>query len=943
MNNGLLTDYCGPAALLQNHEEQRIEALHSYNLLDTPPEPAFDDLALLVTEICQAPIAIVSLMDQDRQWFKARIGLTFSQTPREVSFCDHTLRQKDGLLVVPDAMRDARFEHNPLVTGETGIRAYAGVSLVTASGQAIGTLCALDTSPRDFSPAQCHALRTLSRQVMAQMDLKRLLAEQQQLLTEQARAAEALRESEARFRSTFDQAAIGMGIASPDGRFIEVNAALCHFLGYSEATLLEMTVHQVSVAEDNDKNSRLRQAALNAAAAGEGSRTYRMEKRYRRSDGQIVWGELSGTAVFSSGKPLYAIGQIQDITERKQSEERLAHLMRSARCLLWSAIAWEVEDGGIRWESLHLDDEAGQRFLPLPPIPGRSYFERAYLQRHPEDRKRTDQYFRQKIHQDESFSQEFRCQGSDGEWHWLYETFHLERIDETHWRVVGVVTDITDLKRATEELQNSEERLRALTQFSPDMITILEGEGSVRFQTGATSAVLGYSQTDLIGQNALDYLHPEDRAEVTQVLLDLVSGESQVQTKAFRVRHADGSWRWLEAVGNNQMENPAIRGIVLNSRDITARKEAEEALRRSIGLLQAVMEGTDDAIFVKDRQGRYLMLNTAGTRMIGAGVLEGAGQEVVFASESERAAFLPESDRCVLETGSVQTYEETAASGGAAARTYLTTKAPYRDAEGNIVGVLGISRDITEHKRLQGQIAQQEKLASLGGLVAGVAHEINNPLAVISGQAQLLQMSSDAQIRADGTAIREMAQRAARIMDSLRSYARPAGLAGSSRGNICDLNHVVHSSLDVIAHKLRNFEVDLKMELSEDLPPIPMDTGEIEQVIVNLLSNAGDALRTRPIGTREVRIKTSLDQAGRTVLLSITDNGPGMTEAVKTRIFDPFFTTKDTGEGTGLGMYISYGIVAAHGGTITVETREGGGAAFRVRLPLPANKSAPPR
>lgn len=170
-------------------EAERLNVLRQYRVLDTLPEAVYDDLAFIASQICQTPIALVSLVDGDRQWFKARIGLEAEQTPRDLAFCAHAILEPDEVLQVSDAALDERFNTNPLVTAGPAIRFYAGVPLVTAEGHAIGTLCAIDRKPRELSADQLRALRALSREVMMQMELRRTIASLEQALSAAVAAA----------------------------------------------------------------------------------------------------------------------------------------------------------------------------------------------------------------------------------------------------------------------------------------------------------------------------------------------------------------------------------------------------------------------------------------------------------------------------------------------------------------------------------------------------------------------------------------------------------------------------------------------------------------------------------------------------------------------------------------------------------------------------------
>jgi anti-sigma regulatory factor (Ser/Thr protein kinase) len=178
------------ASDVHDAEVARLAALRSYRILDTDPERAFDDLALLASQICSAPIALITLVDADRQWFKARVGVSASETPRSISFCAHAMQQQ-ALFVIPDALDDRRFRDNPLVTGEPGIRFYAGASLTSPEGHPLGTLCVIDRVPRTLRDDQLEALDALRRQAEAQLQLRRNLIELHAALAARDRAEDA--------------------------------------------------------------------------------------------------------------------------------------------------------------------------------------------------------------------------------------------------------------------------------------------------------------------------------------------------------------------------------------------------------------------------------------------------------------------------------------------------------------------------------------------------------------------------------------------------------------------------------------------------------------------------------------------------------------------------------------------------------------------------------
>jgi len=293
-------------APLPENEVARLEALQRYAILDTFPEQEFDDLSRLAALICGTPIALVSLVDADRQWFKAKVGIDDAETPRDIAFCGHAILQKD-VMVVPDALADARFRENPLVTDRPKVRFYAGAPLITQDGHALGTLCVLDHVPRDLTPEQKQALKALSRLVVAQIELRRSVSDQSLAIRERRRAEEELDQL---FTLSLDM----LCIAGFDGYFKRINPAWEGTLGIPKEELLSRPY--IDFVHPDDREATI----YEARKMDQGELTISFENRYRSADGTYLWLLWNATPNKSS-KLIFAVAR--DITQRKQTERRL--------------------------------------------------------------------------------------------------------------------------------------------------------------------------------------------------------------------------------------------------------------------------------------------------------------------------------------------------------------------------------------------------------------------------------------------------------------------------------------------------------------------------------------------------------------------------------------------------------------------------------------------
>ena len=308
-------------APLPENEVERLAALERYAILDTTPEEAFDELTRLASTVCDAPMALISLIDATRQWFKSKIGIDAPQTPREIAFCAHAILGRE-VFVVTDPLRDERFFDNPLVTADPNIRFYAGAPLTTPDGHHLGTLCVLDRKPRTITREQQRLLTSLAHQVVVQLELRRQIAERE--------AAE--RELERFFAVSLDL----LCIANTDGWFTRINPAFETVLGYSSEELLAHPFTRFVHPDD------LASTMQEIRSLTSGNPTVRFENRYLCKDGSTRWFAWTASPVPEAGL-IYAAAR--DITERKVAEERLRDSEIRTRSIIDNALGGLITTG----------------------------------------------------------------------------------------------------------------------------------------------------------------------------------------------------------------------------------------------------------------------------------------------------------------------------------------------------------------------------------------------------------------------------------------------------------------------------------------------------------------------------------------------------------------------------------------------------------------------
>jgi PAS domain S-box-containing protein len=493
------------------------------------------------------------------------------------------------------------------------------------------------------------------------------------------------------------------------------------------------------------------------------------------------------------------------------------------------------------------------------------------------------------------------------------------------------------VRRAEDRVRQSEQRFRALIEKSFDAVVLLAADGRIVYASPSLVRIVGRTPEEVVGQNAAAWSHPDDVAALQAQLELCLRQPGQTVADQQRCRHADGSWRWVEATGTNLLDDPSVGAIVCNFHDITEQRRAEEALRESERRYRFLFERNLAGILLTQVDGQVLDCNAALVRMLGY------DSRAQMLGQSARAFYFDPVDRdTLLARLREQHYlsnHELRLRHTKGYPVWVLTNVSLVPGDAGPELVFGTIVDVTERRRLEEQLRQAQKMEAVGRLAGGVAHDFNNLLTVIGSfsQALLDTLPEQDPRRQFVLEIDKAAARGSALTGQLLAFSRKQPV----QARVLDLNSLLRN-LEPMLRRLLGTDIQLTLALAPDLFSIRADPGQLEQVLLNLTINARDAMPRGgqlTVATRNCVLDEAYARAhaevrpGPYVLLTEADTGCGMDPPTRARIFEPFFTTKEVGKGTGLGLATVYGIVRQSGGHIDVESKVGVGTTFKAYLP----------
>ncbi len=753
-------------------------------------------------------------------------------------------------------------------------------------------------------------------------------------ITERKRAEEELRQTRDYLDNLINYANAPIIVWDPDRKITLFNRAFEHLTDKKADEVIGRPLHILFPEASRDESLALIDEAAN------GKYWEAVEISILREDGEVrtvLWNSANLHA--DDGEILVAtIAQGQDITERKRAEEALRESEEKFRSLVetTSDWVWEVDPNGIyTYASPKVKDLLG--FEPEEVI-GKTPFDLMS----PDEAEQVAGLFRNAVESRKPFERlENTNLHKDGR-QVVLEASGIPILDAggNFLGYRGIDRDITERKRAEEGLKSSEERLKILFEYAPDGIFLHDLKGNFIDGNKAAEQLIGYKREELIGKSflKLNLLPPDQLSKVATSMSEDIPAETAGSAELTLIQK-DGTKVPVE-INSYQVKIKGVTVVLGIARDITERKKAEEKLREA----NTIINRSPAVAFTWKNQERWpvefvsenvekLFGYTAEEFMSGKvsyadcvhpdDLERVAGEVGAFSCEEGRREFVHQPYRIKTKDGLEKVLYDW---------TFIV-----RDENGKITHYKGIVQDITERKKMEAQLIQAERLTAVGTLAYGIAHEFNNILAGILGNAEFgMENDNTEEKRECFHIIMESCDRARSITNSLLTLSGQR----ETRGLRADVTDAVQTVLGLVERELEKQNIKVVKKFNP-VPEIVCDPGELSEVCLNMITNARDAMTPKG-GTLAIETR----KRGDNIEIIFTDTGCGIPDSIKGRIFEPFVTTKGAlGQsetpGTGLGLFLSYGIINRYRGEIKVKSEKGQGSKFTIKIPISKNQVSP--
>ena len=899
------------------------------------------------------PIALISLVDEGRQWLKSHFGLDAEQTARDIAFCAHAIHH-DEILVVPDASEDPRFDGDPLVAGGSQIRFYAGVPLIDPDGFALGTLCLIDTRPRPEMTVEALApLTDLADMVVDQLEARlaagtAVVAVEANLIDRRQFEAD---ERQLRLFIEFAPAAIAM--FDTEMRYIAASRRWITDYRLTDQNIIGRSHYEMfpEIAQQwKDDHAR--------ALAGEVLR--REEDPFERAGGADdrvrwelrPWRDAGGS-----------IGGIIMFAELVTEEMRALIALEENQQFL-NAVLESIQDGIVVCDAtgqLKMLNDASRQIHGVaetppsqeaqPPAEGLAAHYGLYMSDGETLMTPTDVPLLRALNGEWLRNEEIVVAPQNGTPRRVLASGRpMLAKDGRKLGAVVSMQDITEREHDRRRLEENERRYRDLYNNTPVMLHSIDSSGRLISVSDFWLDKLGYSRDEVIGRKSTDFLTEESKRFAVEVVLPsfMRTGQCKEVEYQFVRKTGDVVDVLMSAIAEHAPDGSIERSLAVMT-DVTRRKKAERALVQSERRFRGAFETAIHGIALVAPDGKWLAVNEALCKLVGYSEDELLNIDFQSITHPEDLDTSLENVRRALagETDSFQLEKRYLHKSGHVLWVLLSLSL-VRAQDGSPIHFVSQIVDLTERRRTEEQLRQSQKLEAVGHLTGGLAHDFNNLLAAVMGNLQLVERAlvDDEKSKRRLRAALDATKRGADLTRRLLAFSRRQALEPKT----IDANELVLAMDELLARTLGE-AVELETRRSDEISLCQADPSQLESALLNLAINARDAMGDGGKLTIETA-NVTLDDGyaaqhndvtpGDYVLVAVSDTGTGIAKDQLDKVLQPFFTTKMAGKGTGLGLSMVYGFVKQTGGHMKIYSEEGYGTTVKMYLPKDPESAATP-
>ncbi|TWR30506.1 PAS domain S-box protein [Mucilaginibacter pallidiroseus] len=889
---------------LKHHDEtkSRLSALASYDVLDTLPEKEFDAITRLAYYICQAPMALITLLDDEKQWFKSKIGLDISETPIQDSFCRYTI-QGNEIFEVPDTKLHRDFKSNPFVDTDNGVRFYAGAPLIDPDGYRLGALCVLDVVPRQLTAEQRDALTTLAGEVMSHLLLRKQKKELEQNIN-----------LHQEFATLFNNSSEIHFIANAEANIEIINNTVLDILGYTQQQAIGKSLWDFVAGRSRELYVPL----IEKAKASE--KPIELETQTLTAAGDVKW--LSWTAVNKAGK-WYASGR--DITFQKQLVLQTEQLSLVASKIKNGVVISDAHDKVV-WTNDAFEAITG---YSQQDIEGQFLGD---VLKGKTENIQTESKLLDARDKNQSYEVELFMHTKSGQPIWISVTNStIYGPGNTVEKCIRIIIDITARKIAEHDV----EILSFAARKSPSGIMIRGGDGRIIWMNESLEKIIGYELAELKGHTIGEKLiGPESDLSVYNHAVQSVK-ENKPYEVEIKIYRKDGSKTWVH-VSNSPLFNDAGSverqiGVMV---DITERKETEEQLMT----LSLVASSTTSGVVINNADGKVEWVNSAFEKITGYSLIEVSGKHLGDSLKGELTdASIIQKARELSQLK--QSFEVDLLIYRKDGQPLWITviNSVITDDDGKVEKYIEVIIDITAKKKAELElIAAKEEALQLSRakdmFIGVMSHEIRTSLNAVIGMSHLLLDESPLESQKENLNILKFsAENLMNLINDVLDFTKIE--TGNielekARVNLRDLVETITASMQ---YKVAQNNIYLKCDIDPEVPELVIgDRARLTQILLNLVTNS---VKFTNKGGVMIDLKV-LEQTKNTIRIrfAITDTGIGIAKNKLNTIFESFKqaeadTTRNYG-GTGLGLAISKRLIELHDSRISVESVLNEGSTF---------------